>query len=45
MTFARLNRIDVYFERWGELRVYEGGHVFMVQDPGAHPDILGFLAL
>jgi pimeloyl-ACP methyl ester carboxylesterase len=28
-----------------ELRVYEGGHVFMVQDPSAHPDIVGFLAL
>jgi 3-oxoadipate enol-lactonase len=27
-----------------ELRVYEGGHVFMAQDPSAHPDIIGFLA-
>jgi len=27
-----------------ELRVYEGGHGFFVQDPRALPDILGFLA-
>ena len=26
------------------LRVYEGGHVFMVQDPKATPEIIGFLA-
>jgi pimeloyl-ACP methyl ester carboxylesterase len=27
-----------------ELRVYEGGHMFFVQDPAAMPDILDFLA-
>jgi pimeloyl-ACP methyl ester carboxylesterase len=27
-----------------ELHVYEGGHAFVVQDPKAFPDILGFLA-
>ena len=27
-----------------ELRLYEGGHLFMMQDPQAMPDILGFLA-
>jgi pimeloyl-ACP methyl ester carboxylesterase len=27
-----------------ELRAYEGGHVFMMQDPRAQPDIIGFLA-
>jgi 3-oxoadipate enol-lactonase len=27
-----------------ELRVYEGGHVFMVQDPKAQPEIIGFLS-
>jgi len=26
-----------------ELRLYEGGHLFMMQDPQAMPDILGFL--
>jgi pimeloyl-ACP methyl ester carboxylesterase len=26
-----------------ELRVYEGGHIFFVQDPSAMPDILDFL--
>jgi 3-oxoadipate enol-lactonase len=26
-----------------ELRLYEGGHLFMVQDPNAMPDMLGFL--
>jgi len=27
-----------------ELRVYDGGHVFMMQDPRATPEIIGFLA-
>jgi len=27
-----------------DLRFYEGGHLFMMQDPQAMPDILGFLA-
>ena len=27
-----------------ELRLYEGGHLFFVQDRAAMPDILGFLA-
>ena len=27
-----------------ELRGYEGGHLFFVQDRAAMPDILGFLA-
>ena len=27
-----------------ELRVYDGGHLFMLQDPAAHPDIIGFLS-
>jgi pimeloyl-ACP methyl ester carboxylesterase len=27
-----------------ELRFYEGGHLFVLQDPAAMPDILGFLA-
>jgi 3-oxoadipate enol-lactonase len=27
-----------------ELRVYEGGHVFMVQDARAHPEIIEFLS-
>jgi len=27
-----------------QLRVYEGGHLFMHQDPSAHPDIIGFLS-
>ena len=27
-----------------ELRVYEGGHMFFIQDPTAFPDILDFLA-
>jgi 3-oxoadipate enol-lactonase len=27
-----------------ELRVYEGGHAFFVQDPAAFPEILDFLA-
>jgi pimeloyl-ACP methyl ester carboxylesterase len=27
-----------------ELRLYEGGHVFFVQDPTAGPDVLAFLA-
>jgi pimeloyl-ACP methyl ester carboxylesterase len=27
-----------------ELRVYEGGHVFMFQDPRALPEVLAFLA-
>ena len=27
-----------------ELRVYEGGHVFTIQDPRAMPEIIGFLA-
>ena len=27
-----------------ELRLYEGGHLFFVQDPAALPDITGFLA-
>jgi len=27
-----------------ELRVYEGGHVFTMQDPRAMPEIIGFLA-
>jgi pimeloyl-ACP methyl ester carboxylesterase len=27
-----------------ELRVYEGGHVFMVQDPRAHFELIAFLA-
>ena len=26
-----------------ELRVYEGGHMFFIQDPTAMPDILDFL--
>ena len=26
------------------LQYYEGGHLFFVQDPGALPDIIGFLA-
>ena len=26
-----------------ELRLYDGGHVFMMQDPTAMPDIIGFL--
>jgi len=26
-----------------ELRIYEGGHAFFAQDPGAFPDILEFL--
>jgi pimeloyl-ACP methyl ester carboxylesterase len=30
--------------RKSELHVYEGGHVFMVQDPAAFPEILDFLA-
>ena len=27
-----------------ELRLYEGGHAFIAQDPAAYPDIMGFLA-
>ena len=27
-----------------DLRLYEGGHLFMMQDPQAMPDILDFLA-
>ena len=27
-----------------ELRGYEGGHLFIVQDPAALPDVIGFLA-
>lgn len=27
-----------------ELRLYEGGHLFFVQDPAALPDLVGFLA-
>jgi hypothetical protein len=28
----------------GELHVYEGGHMFIAQDPAAFPAILDFLA-
>jgi 3-oxoadipate enol-lactonase len=27
-----------------ELRVYQGGHLFVAQDPAAFPEILDFLA-
>jgi len=27
-----------------ELHLYEGGHLFFVQDPAAMPDVCGFLA-
>ena len=27
-----------------ELRVYDGGHIFMIQDPTAFPEIIEFLA-
>jgi len=30
--------------RGAELRAYDGGHIFFVQDPAALPDILAFLA-
>ncbi len=26
-----------------ELHVYEGGHLFFIQDPTAFPDVIGFL--
>ena len=27
-----------------EQRIYEGGHLFIAQDPAAYPDVMGFLA-
>ena len=29
--------------RNAELRVYDGGHLFLVQDPAAWPDLVAFL--
>jgi hypothetical protein len=48
---AHVTGIDIYYEHSGEgrrdseLRVYEGGHVFFLQDRRAITEILDFLDL